>query len=157
MQPNAFKVLRILHTALLLSLFLFAAVSLFIVLTHTTVANESFDRTMQLVCILLSASCILIGFRIFKNKLTAAHNSTAPATERMMQYRTACIIWWTMIEGPAFLAGIGFFLTGNFAFFALLAAHILILFLFTPRKSNIAVLLKLNSKEVDALEGKVSK
>jgi hypothetical protein len=152
MHPNAFKILRVLHTALLFSLLLFAAVCLFIVLTHTTMASESFDRSMQLVCILLSAATVLIGFRIFRNKIMAARNSTAHVTEKMMQYRKACITWWAMIEGPGFLAGIGFLLTSNFAFFALVAVHILVLFLFTPRKNNIILFLNLNSTEIKALE-----
>ena len=156
MVPNAFKVLRILHTALFCSMLLFAGVCLFIVLTHTTVADESFDRTMQLVCILLSFASILIGFRIFKKKILAARNSTAPAADRMVQYRSACIVWWAMIEGPGLLAGIGFLVTANYAFFALVVVHVLILGLFTPRKSNIVVLLNLNAAEVKQLEGTFS-
>ena len=69
-------------------------------------------------------------------------------------YRTACILWWAMIEGPGIAAGIGFILTGNYAFFALAIFHLLIMLVFSPRKSNITMFLNLSSDEVARLEGK---
>jgi len=154
MKPNAFKLLKILHLALLIGMFLFAMVSLIIVLKGASaLTGESFQRTFQVVCIVLSLSCILAGFNIFKRRILAARNSTQPANKRMEQYRSACITWWAMIEGPGLLAGIGFLLSGNFAFFALAVVHILIMITFTPRKGNIILFLNLNSKEVTQLEG----
>ena len=154
MQPNAFKLLKIIHLALLLGMFLMVTVPLFIVLKGTIVAaNESLGRTLQVVCILLSLGCVVIGFNIFKRRILAARNNAASADQRMEQYRSACITWWAMIEGPGFLVAISFLLTGNFAFFALAIVHLIILFVFTPRKANIIVFLKLDSKEVNWLEG----
>jgi hypothetical protein len=153
MQPNAFKLLKIIHLALLLGMFLMVTVPLYIVLKGMAIADESLGRTLQVVCILLSIGCVVIGFNIFKRKILAARNNAASADQRMEQYRSACITWWAMIEAPGFLAAISFMLTGNFAFYALAVVHLIILFVFTPRKGNIIVFLKLDSKDVKVLEG----
>jgi len=154
MQPNAFKLLKIIHLALLLGMFLMVAIPLYLVLKGMAVAtDESLGRTLQVVCILLSVGCVVIGFNIFKRRILAARNDAASADQKMEQYRSACITWWAMIEGPGFLAAISFMLTGNFAFFALAVVHLIILFVFTPRKGNIITFLKLDSKEVKLLEG----
>jgi hypothetical protein len=154
MQPNAFKLIKTLHIALLLGMFVFAMVSLVIVLKGaSTLTSESFQLTFQVVCIVVSITCTLAGFNIFKRRILAARNSKQPADKRMEQYRTACITWWAMIEGPGLLAIIGFLLSGNFAFFTLGVVHILIMITFTPRKGNIILFLNLSSKEVAQLEG----
>jgi hypothetical protein len=69
-------------------------------------------------------------------------------------YRTACIMWWAMIEAPGIVAGIGFILSGNYAFFALAIFHLLTMLVFAPRKANIILFLNLSSDEVARLEGK---
>lgn len=154
MQPNAFKLLKIIHLALLLGLFVLIGASLFIVLRRLgTVQDESLQRTLQVVCIIVSLGCMLPGFNIFKRKILAARNNSQSADKRMEQYRSACITWWAMIEGPGLLAAMSFLLTGNFAFFALAIVHLLVLFVFTPRKGNIILFLNLNNKEVKLLEG----
>ena len=153
-QPNAFRVVRILHTALLISMGMLNIIALIFVLQKFGgKADESFQRILQVVCILLSAACIIGGFTIFKKRIFAARNSLGPAEERMELYRAACIVWWALIEGPGLLAAIGFLLSGNYAFFALSIVHVLILLAFTPRKANIILFLNLNDKEVERLEG----
>ena len=99
MQPNAFKLLKIIHLALLLGMFLMITIPLYIVLKGMAVAaDESLGRTLQMVCVLLSVACVVIGFNIFKRRILAARNDTASADQRMEQYRSACITWWAMIE-----------------------------------------------------------
>jgi len=154
-QPNAFKVLRILHAALLISMTVFNIVALVLVVQGIVpAADESFQRTFQIVCILVSAASLIGGFNIFKKRMLAARNDTGPGEQRMGLYRAACILWWALIEGPGLLAVIGFILTHNYAFLALSLLHLACLFVFTPRKANIEVLLNLNAEEVKRLEGK---
>lgn len=155
-QPNAFKVLSILHAALLTGMALFNVVSLVVVLSGFPKADESLQRILQVICILLSVVFIVAGFNLFKRKMLAARNSVDAGEKRMELYRAACIVWWAMIEGPGLLATIGFLLSGNYAFFALAMVHLLILLAFTPRKANIILLLNLTPQEVERLEGKRS-
>jgi len=153
-QPNAFKVLRILHTALLIGMVIFNIAGIVLVQRNMVpAAGESFQRIFQVVCILVSGTMLLAGFNLFKKKMIAARNATGPGEQRMDLYRVACILWWAMIEGPGFLATIGYILTHNFAFFALAVFHLACLFVFSPRKANIVVLLNLTEDEVARLEG----
>jgi hypothetical protein len=153
-QPNAFKVLKMLHTALLVGMIIFSIVAIVLVQRNIVPASgESLERALQVVCILVSGVMLLGGFNLFKKKMMAARNDTGAGEHRMDLYRAACILWWAMIEGPGLLATIGFILTHNFAFFALGVFHISCLFVFTPRKANIVMLLNLTADEVARLEG----
>ncbi|OQP50580.1 hypothetical protein A4H97_01695 [Niastella yeongjuensis] len=153
-QPNAFKVLRILHTALLIGMVIFNIVGIVLVQQNIVPASgEDFERIFQVVCILVSGTGLIAGFNLFKKKMIVARNSTGPGEQRMDLYRTACILWWAMIEGPGLLATIGYILTHNYAFFALGVFHLSCLFVFSPRKANIIVLLNLTPQEVARLEG----
>lgn len=154
-QPNAFTSLRIVHLALLAGMIAFAIVSLILVNTgFAAVVDDSMQRIFQVACILLSALALFAGFKLFKKKIFAARNSMEAGEKRMEIYRTACILWWAMIEGPGIVAGIAFVLSGNYAFFALGVFHILALLMFAPRKANIILFLNLNGDEVARLEGK---
>ena len=154
-QPNAFKVLKVMHTALLIGMVVFNIVAIVLVQRNIVpAADESFQRIFQIVCILVSGAMLIAGFNLFKKKMLAARNDPAPGEQRMHLYRAACILWWAMIEGPGLLATIGYILTHNYAFFALGVFHLSCLFVFSPRKANIVVLLNLTEKEVAQLEGR---
>ena len=154
-QPNTFNVLRLLHVSLLIGMTMFNIVSLVVVQQGIVKpADESFQRIFQIVCVLVSATLLIAGFKIFKKKIFAARNDLGPGEQRMDLYRAACILWWAMIEGPGILAVVGFILTHNYAFFVLAVFHVLALLAFAPRKANIILFLNLNSEEVGRLEGK---
>ena len=154
-QPNAFTTIKIIHLALLAGMTAFAIVSMILVNTgFAAVADDSMQRILQVVCILLSALALFAGFKIFRKKIFAARNSMEAGEKRMERYRTACILWWAMIEAPGIVAGIAFVLSGNYAFFALGVFHLLALLMFAPRKANIIMFLNLSSDEVIRLEGK---
>jgi hypothetical protein len=154
-QPNAFGVLKIVHIGLLVGMAMFDIVSLIIVMQDIPViADESVQRSLQVGCVLLSALLLITGFKIFRKKIFAARNSPEAGEKRMDMYRTACIMWWAMIEAPGIVAGIGFILSGNYAFFALAIFHLLTMLVFAPRKANIILFLNLSSDEVARLEGK---
>jgi hypothetical protein len=74
------------------------------------------------------------------------------ARKRLEYYKSACIVWWIMIDGPAIFSIVGFLLSGNYAFMFLAGFHALLLLLFMPRKNNIAVLLNISSQEMQELE-----
>jgi hypothetical protein len=155
MQQDAFKALKILHLGITAGLLIFAAAILLLFQTGNLKAiDPSMERTLQVVAVLFSVALLLIDFNLFKRKMMEARNSTGSGGTRMALYRTACIIWWAMIEAPGLLAVVSFFITGNYAFLALAGFHVLVLLLFMPRKDNIIVLLNLNTKEVAQLEGK---
>ncbi|OQP67150.1 hypothetical protein A3860_01970 [Niastella vici] len=153
-QPNAFTSLRIVHIALLSGMTAFAIVAMTLVNTgFAAVVDDSTQRILQVVCILLSVLALFAGFKFFKKRILAARNHMEAGEKRMEMYRTACILWWAMIEGPGIVAGVAFVLSGNYAFFALAVFHILALLTFAPRKANIILFLNLSKEEVVRLEG----
>jgi hypothetical protein len=154
-MPNVFKILKTVHLALFMGMLAFAIVSMVVVQQQMIpVADESFQRIFQVVCVMASLASLVIGFNIFKRNMLAARNLPESGGKRMEKYRTACILWWAMIEGPGLLATIGYMLTANLSFLALAGLHILIILAFMPRKENIIVLLNLTAADVAELEGK---
>jgi uncharacterized membrane protein YozB (DUF420 family) len=154
MQPQSpFKALKILHTAILFGLAFFTIVSL--VIPREEIAKD-FDKSLEPILQAVAAGAsllsLLIGFNIFKKQLVAARNNGGTAETRMAVYRSACILWWALIDAPGILSIIGFTLTGNYAFIGLVLFHIGLLAIFMPRKSNIILLLKLTKEEVQRLE-----
>lgn len=156
MQPqNPFKALKLLHTAILFGLAFFTIVSLLIPREEFAKGfDKSFEPVLQAVAAGVSLLSLLIGFNIFKKQLVAARNNGGTAETRMAVYRSACIMWWALIDAPGILSIVGFVLTGNYAFIALALFHFALLALFMPRRSNIIMLLNLTTQEVQRLEGR---
>jgi len=155
-QGDNFRVLKIYHLALLGGITFFAIIAVIMVITKTIppLNNNSIEQILQAITAVVSLAALLVGFNLFKRRITQARSATGTAEERMNQYRTACVTWWALIEGPGIFAVIGLYLTGNFAFLALALFHIVILAVFMPRKENIIVLLNLTTDEVARLEGR---
>lgn len=146
---RVFKSIKMLHLALVAGLLIFTGVAVAFKLTNTFPSlDESVDRILQVVVILISLPALFFGFRLFKKKIMQARNMNGSAYERLMAYRSACVLWWGMIDFPGVFAIVGFLLTGNFAYLFLATFHILLLFLFMPRKQNVAVLLNFNSEDL---------
>ncbi|WEK36757.1 MAG: hypothetical protein P0Y53_04515 [Candidatus Pseudobacter hemicellulosilyticus] len=153
--PNYFRTLRLVHLGMIFGLLLFLVMG---ILTLETGMYHPFapelDRTLQVITILLSAAATVVGFNVFKRKILAARNSDGPAAGRIRLYMSACFLWWALMDAPAMLALLCFFMVGNYAFVALAGFHLLVLLLFMPRKQNIIVLLQLTEADLGQLEGK---
>ena len=154
MQPQSpFQNLKLIHTAILCGLAFFAIISL--VIPRSLDSDKTLEQTLQAIAAGISLLSLLAGFNIFKKQLLTARNNGGSAETRMAIYRSACITWWALIDGPGIFSIIGFILTGNYVFLALALFHIGLLAIFMPRKGNIILLLNLTSQEVQRLEGKL--
>lgn len=139
--------LKLLHTFLLVVLVL-GIIGASVYAANTEMPqNEDLERTGSVVAVIISVACLLAGFNIFKKKMLEARNEETPVV-RVRKYLAACIIWWALIEFPAILSVVLFLQTGYYSFIALSTLHWLILLVFMPRKSNIAVLLRLTEKDL---------
>lgn len=153
---SPFRNLKIVHTAILCGLAFFAIISLVIPRQDMGQdADKSFEQILQAIAAVISLLSLLVGFNIFKKQLLAARNDGGSAATRMAIYRSACITWWAIIDGPGIFSIIGFILTGNYIFLALAVFHLALLAVFMPRRDNIILLLNLTSEEVQKLEGKL--
>lgn len=148
-----YQSLRLLHMALVTGIALFVSVIFFIVFKRSaSIVELSLDRVLQVVAVLLTGVSLFVGFRLFNNKILELRRSVLPVRAKLEAYRNACIVWWAMIEGPAFFAAVGYYLTGNAAFFALTLFHIAILAVFMPRRDNFKLLLNLTEAEMGELD-----
>jgi hypothetical protein len=139
--------LRFQHLLFLVLLILAIAGSLVYTGTAAIAENEELERIGSVVAVILSVACLLVGFNLFKRKMTEARNLELPEM-RMRKYFTACMIWWSLIYLPAIITLALFVLTAYYSFLALAILHCLILLVFMPRKDNIAVLLRLTEKDL---------
>lgn len=148
---NFFKSLLLVHLAILGGLSLFAVIAFFLPEQGIVIERESTHRNLQVIAIIFSLATLIIGFNIFKRSLLRIRESNTTGRVKTNQYRISCIIWWVMVEAPGIFAIIGYLLTHNLAFFFLGLVHIVILFVFMPRRDNIILLLNLSNDEVAQL------
>src|SRR3982750_1239269 len=104
-QTTGFNLLRLLHLSVVAGLTIFCIVSVVLVEQKMIpVVEQSIDRVLQLVVIVVAILAVFLGFKLFQSRLLAARGSNTPASERIARYRSACITWWIMVEIPAMLA-----------------------------------------------------
>src|SRR5688500_378297 len=156
MQPNHFKTLKILHSALLGGLAFFTLIAFVVQKQGLMIQqqDDTFEIVFQAIAAIMSITSLLAGFNIFKKRLVEVHNNRESAETRMDMYRAACILWWALLEGPGLFAIIAYVLIGNTVFIILALFHLALLTVFMPRKDNIVLLLNLTTDEVHRLEGK---
>jgi hypothetical protein len=152
-KENIFKVLQLLHRAMLAGMLLFSIIALYITITRqTTHVTISTGKALQIAVIAVAFLSVSGGFFLFNKRMQLTANMPI-ASERMGVYRMSAIIRWAMIEVPVMFAIISFVLTGNYAFLAL-ALAIMMVFVYTaPSKNKIIQQLQLDDKDVRQLEG----
>jgi hypothetical protein len=148
-NANNFKIFRLIHIVLVIGMTLFAIASLLIVRSRSqALVSEDVDRNLQVVVVLLSLLALYFGFKTFKSRILKMREANDTASSRITAYRSACILWWLLIETPGIISFACFIITGNYAFFALGIFHLMILIMFTPRKENIILLLNLHNGDL---------
>ena len=151
-QGSALKALNIIHKALMTGQILFASVCIYLTYTKAIESPvKELDRVLQVVALIITAGGIFAGITFFKKKLIQLREMQTSVKEKFDLYRSACIVQWALLEGPSLFCIICFFLTGNYAFLALV---VVILFLFTmtaPSKGKILLQLQVSESELDDL------
>jgi ABC-type xylose transport system permease subunit len=148
----AFKILSLLHKGLLMGQILFSGICIYLVYTNTILpAAKELDKTLQVVALIITAVGIYGGITFFKKKLMQIRVIQADAKEKFALYRTACLIQWALLEGPSIFCTIGFFLTGNYAFLALVVVILFVFIMTAPSKLKMQLQLQISEAELDDL------
>ena len=149
---NALKILNILHKALLMGQILFAAGCIYIVYTKAMLPPaKELDRILQVAALIITIAGIYAGMTIFKKKLVLIKEMQTGNKEKFSLYRSASIVQWALLEGPSIFCTISFFLTGNYAFLALVAGIIFLFVLMAPSKVKIITQLQISESELNDL------
>lgn len=151
-QSNAVKALRIIHSALLIGQILFAAVCAYLVYSNSLVPGApELNKILQVAALVAAAGGIYGGMFLFKKKLEQIRAMQTGAKEKFDAYRAASLIQWAMMEGPSIFCTICFFLTGNYAFLALVLAIVFVFVMTAPGKLKILLQLQISEAELDGL------
>lgn len=148
----AFKILSILHKGLMMGQILFSTVCIYLVYTNSILPSaKELDKTLQVVALIITAGGIYGGMTFFKRKLMQIRAMQADVKEKFALYRTACLIQWALLEGPSIFCTIGFFLTGNYAFLALVLVIIFVFVMTTPSKLKMQLQLQISEAALEDL------
>ena len=139
-----FRTLQIIFLGLISGQILFGLFSLFL--------NQMEDwkpvaaELMQVLMYVVPAFVIggyLGGKILFKRSMKAAQNK-AGLSEKLAEYRSACIVRYALLEGPSMLALISYLITGEISFLVMAAFIIAIFLTIIPTPQKAATDLELN-------------
>ena len=146
------QVLNIIHKALMMGQILFAAVCIYLIYSKSVLPLvNNLDKILQFVALALTAGGIYAAMSFFKKKLMQIREMQINAKEKFDLYRRACIIQWALLEAPSIFCIICFFLTGNYAFLALVLVVLFLFAMTAPSKVKILLQLQISDAELDDL------
>ncbi len=135
---------------------LFCAAAVMLIVTgNMAIEPINYDRTLQVIALLLAIGLPALGFNLFKQRLQAMAGDTISG--RIRKYKTASLIRWALIEMPALFAIVSFLISGNYAYFGLAVALVLLFAATNPSKTKVIFQLQLNDQEVADIESGSSK
>ena len=151
-KGKGLQLLNIIHKALMMGQILFASVCIYLIYSKSVLplAND-LDKILQVVAQALTAGGIFAGMSFFKKKLMQIREMQIAAKEKFDLYRRACIVQWALLEGPSIFCIICFFLTGNYAFLALMLVVLFLFAMMAPSKVKILLQLQISEAELDNL------
>ncbi|MGW9685446.1 hypothetical protein [Flagellimonas sp. 2504JD1-5] len=103
--------------------------------SHFTIAEA--DNLFLIVVPVFTLSCIFTGHFIFKQSVKNIHPTTS-LKQQLMQFQTACIINYALVESAMLFGIASFFIKQNLIFIALSTAILFYFFLIRPTKQKIA-------------------
>jgi hypothetical protein len=151
-KENVFMQLQVIYIALLAGMLLFGGISVFLV--HIQIAgltNSTLEKPLQIIALLMAVISVGMAFTLF-NKRILQIAPDANAGERISAYRSAAIMRWAFVEGPALFSIVCFLLTGKYLFLALTGILILVFTATAPVKTKIIQQLQLDDTETGELE-----
>ena len=148
---SALQTMKIQHRAFCFGVLIFAGVVTFLVASKSA-SNVivDFESTMQIMAVVLAVAAVLIGERIFKNKLLDIREEK-DLRVKIDLYRQASIVQWALLEGAALFSIIGFYLSTNYAFLALAVFIIIYFIMLTPNATKINLLTGITPEELNNL------
>ncbi|SHG84992.1 hypothetical protein [Flagellimonas flava] len=146
--PNKFiKTLTIIHLALMTGPILFG----FVAYSQAKDAILDYSDSEQIFLIvvpILALSGIFMGNLLF-NQILRSSSKESGLQGKLARFQIASILRYALIEGPAFLGVVVFFITENLTYLYIAAVLILYLYLLRPTKDKIERGLKLRGADRD--------
>lgn len=139
-----------LHKAMFGGLIVFAVVAFFLVYKGLFQQGlQAYDRELQLAAILFCFGGFYLGSAIFKKRMRLLREAETSVANKLNGYRSAAIIQWALLEGPALFSLLCFLMVGNYAFLVLAIVFIIFFAIIGPNKTKIMILLGLSETAMD--------
>ncbi|MES2279170.1 MAG: hypothetical protein V4592_24270 [Bacteroidota bacterium] len=141
----AFKVLTIIHLALMLGQVLFGVVVFF--QTRSVRVNiEKIDDVYIYIVPFMAISCFIASNFMYKQQLGIAAGKPT-LQEKMTGYQTALIVRYALLEGASLFGIVVYLLTGNLLFLLISGAIVIYFLLIRPTRDRVEADLNLTYEE----------
>jgi hypothetical protein len=144
------NVTNIIYLALSAGLVLFFLITLFFIQGTNKEVNNDIDTIFTFLVPVLGLM-MMFASRMIYNQIISKYESGKNLLQKILQYRTAKIISWAMIEGASLLALLATMLTSNYlnaAVFIFLFGYFILL---RPSKESLIRDMRLNTDESDLI------
>lgn len=145
MQPQSFlKTLKIIHLALCGGLLLFATIS-FLQFDSTLIADSESNLMLYLVPAVAIAG--YFGSTYLFEKHIRKIKKDDSLVKKLQRYQSALVLQYAIIEGPAILALMAYYTSGNALFLAIAACMIVFLYSKKPSFQKLSAALPLSFED----------
>lgn len=142
----------ILHFALFTGQFLFGIVAYYLATTEGfTTGNKELEDMFLVIVPLVALGGIVGGIFLSKTQIENIKQKES-LREKLSAYQTLLIIKYALLEGPSFLAIIGYMFTTNTVFMGIAAIIILLFILYRPTVAKTITELELSQAERETVE-----
>jgi hypothetical protein len=151
MLPSSpFKELQTIYRVLLYSQIGFWVVALLLVQFHFFLpfAAESLDRLLQVIAVFYSFIAVIVGLQLFRRRLESIKALEIPPRDKLIQYKSASIVQWALLEGAGIFCIICYIITGNWSFLGLAIMLLAVFGGLNPFKQKVMLQLRLQETDV---------
>jgi len=142
-----FRSLQIVHLALLLGISSFTIIVFFLNYSGgLNIGDGNLNCIFQYIVPAMLVCCLIASNLINKSKINKIKQKTN-LLDKLGDYRSAFIIKFALLEGPAFFAIVVFLLTANEVYLIYILPIIILFIILRPTKDKIIMELELNNDE----------
>jgi hypothetical protein len=147
---NQLKITNVIYITLAIGLILFFMIVMYLMENQSITTVQKLDSFFTIVIPLFGLLMMYLSRFLF-NKMIAKLSVDADLSQKIVQYRTAKIISWALIEGASFLALVAALLTLNYLYIAVLIFLFGYFLLSRPSKESFIKDLHLTSEQSDKI------
>ena len=137
--------LRTLHAAMVIGLILFLAIVHFVLQPDPAVLNEPNAAMFVNIAVGLLATCSAVGYWVFGQRLKMLHTA-ADLNQKLLDYRSASIIKFALIEGPTLASIVFYLLSGNIVLVGIAGIGIVVMAINHPTAMKVKMDLEISDE-----------
>lgn len=139
-------------SALIIGQLFFLAIAIYLVIsTGAGFGEAGLGEVFIFVIPIFAVTSIGASYFVFKGKLNKLKESPS-LEQKLVEYRSAQIVRWALLEGPSFLTIIAFLLTGQFLFVGIVAVIIMFFIPTFPNRARFEQDLELTWEETNQFQ-----